>query len=114
MTSTRSCLDDYRVRMRRGPRNRSVAAALALGGLLAWAPTGDARRGGSGRPSSMASLGGVNIVGLTYASRPAEADEAIAAARQLHARVVRTEVPWAVMEPGAPNRIDPHALAFTD
>ena len=92
----------------------SVAIALALCGLLAYATTADARQGGSGRTASVAPLGGVNVDGLSYGSRPAEADQAIAVARQLHAKVVRVELPWAVMEPQAPNGVDPRALAFAD
>jgi hypothetical protein len=83
--------------------------------MLAWlAPAGDARRGGSAHPSSAAPLGGVNIGGLDYGSLPAEVDRAIAVARQLHASVVRAEVPWSVLEPRGPAQIDPRALAFTD
>jgi hypothetical protein len=100
-------------------RNRHFgksALALALGlCMLAWlAPAGDARRGGSAHPSSVAPLGGVNIGGLDYGSLPAEVDRAIAVARQLHASVVRAEVPWSVLEPRGPAQIDPHALAVTD
>jgi hypothetical protein len=62
----------------------------------------------------VAPLGGINVGGLTYNSRPAEADQAIALARLLHAKVVRAELPWAVMEPQGPDRVDPRALAFTD
>jgi polysaccharide biosynthesis protein PslG len=65
-------------------------------------------------PSPSAVLGGVNIDGLGYGSRVGEADQQIANARRLHARVVRVEVPWAVLEPRAPGQLDAQALAFTD
>jgi hypothetical protein len=100
--------------MLRRLRDPSVAIALALCGLLACATAADAGHGGSGRTASVAPLGGVNVDGLSYGSRPAGADQAIAVARQLHAKVVRVELPWAVMEPQAPNGVDPRALAFAD
>ncbi len=43
-----------------------------------------------------------------------EADMAIAQARALHAKVVRTVVPWSLLEPSGPNQIEPRALAFAD
>jgi hypothetical protein len=53
-------------------------------------------------------------MGLSYGSTAAGADRTIAAAGQLHANVVRTELPWSVMEPRRPGEVDPRALAFTD
>ena len=87
--------------------------ALVLG-MLAWlAPTGDAKTAPSAPPASTSPLGGVNIVGVgTEPLR--EADRAIAQAYALHARVVRTEVPWSALEPEGPGQIDPPALAFAD
>ena len=41
-------------------------------------------------------------------------DREIATARALHAKIVRTEVPWSELEPRGPNQIDPRALAVTD
>jgi hypothetical protein len=67
-----------------------------------------------GASSATTPLGGVNIRGLTYASQPADADRAVAYARALHAKVVRAEVPWSVLEPRRQGQIDPRALAFTD
>jgi hypothetical protein len=85
-----------------------VAAALAAATLASAQPlAASAKLGG-------APLGGVNVVGLTFASRPVEADQAIAYARQLHAKVVRTEVSWAVLEPRAKSQLDAQALAFLD
>lgn len=72
-----------------------------------------------GRPAasaagSLALLGGVNLGGLGYDPLPATAVREIAWARRLKAKVVRIEVPWAVMEPNGPGAIEPRALAFTD
>ena len=91
----------------------AIGLALALC-MLAWAaPAGDAGQSKSASVSA-ALLGGVNIVSVDYDSLPAEADRAIAAARALHARVVRTEVPWSVFEPQGPEPINARPLAFTD
>jgi hypothetical protein len=43
-----------------------------------------------------------------------EADRTIEQARALHAKVVRTEVPWSVLEPSGPSSIDQRSLAFMD
>lgn len=97
-------------------RLRNPAFALLLGlCLLTWlAPIGDAKTTASAHPSSSTPpLGGVNILGVAGAPL-GEADQAIAQARALHAKVVRTEVPWSVLEPNGPGQIDPRALAFTD
>jgi hypothetical protein len=99
-----------------------VAVALALGVLAGLAPSGLASGGAAAAaipaagalPSTPAPLGGVNIVSLGYEAAPVEADRAIALAAQLHAKVVRTELPWAVFEPTAAGQIAPQALAFTD
>lgn len=58
--------------------------------------------------------GGVNIASLSYDSTPSQADHALSWARKLHARVVRLTVPWSVLEPLGPNRLDANALRFTD
>jgi hypothetical protein len=100
--------------MRRRSRSPVLAFALALCGLAAVAPAAGAQAAPRARSSAVAPLGGVNVTGLSYGSQPAEADRAIAVARKLHAKVVRTELLWAVMEPRGPGQIDPKALAFTD
>jgi len=104
---------DYRVHMVRRLRESTVALTLALC-ILAWlAPAGDANAAPSAHRSTTPPLGGVNIIGV--GPEPLrEADRAIAQAHSLHAKVVRTEVPWSVMEPRGPSRIDPRALAFAD
>ncbi|HEV3321015.1 MAG TPA: cellulase family glycosylhydrolase [Solirubrobacteraceae bacterium] len=92
-------------------------AALALLCLCAsaWlAPSGEAGRTTGTHASSTPPLGGINVPGLYPGARPAEADRAIAVARALHARVVRVDVPWSVLEPRGPGRIEPSAQAFLD
>jgi polysaccharide biosynthesis protein PslG len=64
--------------------------------------------------SPQALLDGVNLPSVGYGASAAEADSEIADARSLHARVVRVEVPWSVLEPREPEQLDPRALAFTD
>jgi hypothetical protein len=102
-----------------------LSAALVLPALFAAALAGPAAA--AARPATQsaklapppssgaaAPLGGLNVVGLTFDSRVSEADQSIAFARQLHAKVIRTEISWAVLEPRGPNQIDPRALAFLD
>ncbi|HWJ49836.1 MAG TPA: glycosyl hydrolase [Solirubrobacteraceae bacterium] len=64
--------------------------------------------------SSTTLIGGVNIGSVQSGSIASQADRSIALAHQLHAKVVRMEVPWSVMEPLGPNQIDSRALAYTD
>lgn len=82
---------------------------LALFGAF----SGATRTSGAHR-SSAAPLGGVNITNLSYSSELTQADRAIADARALHVKLVRTEVPWSVLEPRGADRLDPSALAFAD
>ena len=77
-----------------------VGLVLALC-TLAASPTGAAGHGRSAHASA-ALLGGVNIIPLGPDSLLAEADGAIAQAHALHAKVVRTEVPWSAFEPLEP------------
>jgi hypothetical protein len=92
----------------------TTALALGLCGLACFAPTGGADDPTNAHSSSAAPLGGVNIPGLSPSSLPADADRAIAEAQALHAKIVRIELPWSVLEPRGANLVDPHALAFTD
>jgi len=103
--------------MARNPYRTRIAVALgsltmALPALVAPAA------GGAGAPhagaASAAPPGGVNIGSLSYDSTPSQADQALSWARKLHARVVRLTVPWSVLEPLGPNRLDANALRFTD
>jgi hypothetical protein len=82
--------------------------------LALFAQTGAIASAASAHTATSAPLGGVNIVDLGRGSTTDEADRAISFARQLHAKVVRTELPWAVFEPDGPNRIDADAQTFTD
>jgi Cellulase (glycosyl hydrolase family 5) len=66
------------------------------------------------RSASTVPLGGVNVAGLSFDSTLAEADQTIALARTLHAKVVRSDTPWSVLEPRAAGVLDPRALAFED
>jgi len=95
------------------PRTTFLSLTLALCGLALLAPPGDAKLAPSAHSSATPPLGGVNIVGVG-AEPLREADLAIARARALHAKVVRTEVPWSALEPRGPNQIEPRALAFAD
>jgi hypothetical protein len=90
-----------------------LALALALCASPPLASVGATGSRGA-HSASLPPLGGINIAGLSYGSQPAEADHALAMALAVHAKVVRAEVPWAVLEPRAPGLIDSRALAFTD
>jgi hypothetical protein len=91
-----------------------TALAVGLAGLMCLLPTVGADGAQRVSTSSAVPLGGVNIAGLSTSSLPANADQEIAEARSLHAKVVRVEVPWSVLEPRGAGLVDPHALAFTD
>jgi hypothetical protein len=94
-------------------RTLSLLCALVLSTCAFVA--GPARAQASpGRASVAPALGGINIGGLGYGARPIEADEAISEAAQLHAHVVRVDLPWAVLEPLHAGVLDPGALAFVD
>jgi len=84
------------------------AGALAAVAALAPAAWGAAPAAASG-----GFLGGVDIPGLAANSTPAQADHEIAEAKALHARLVRVDFPWAVLEPSGPT-LDAKALQFTD
>ncbi len=83
---------------------RRLAALLAVAATVLPAASAHASSG---------FLGGVNVPGLDVLSTPAEADREIGVAKALHARIVRVDFPWAVLEPSGPS-LDPRALAFTD
>ncbi len=81
--------------------------------LALLAPSGEAKQAPTARTSSTPPLGGVNILGV--GPEPlADADRAIAQAAALHAKVVRTAVPWSMLEPSGPNQFEPRTLAFAD
>ncbi len=89
----------------------SVALLLLL--TSAWlVPASRAGRAASAQDSSP--LGGLNIFGVTPGARLVAADREIAAARALHAHVVRVDVPWSVLEPRGPGKVEPSVQAFLD
>jgi hypothetical protein len=89
-----------------------LALALSLPGLIAFGTA--PRAAASARSAAVPPLGGVNVGGLYDGVSPAAADREIAAARALHAGVVRASIPWSVLEPLGPRQIALRALAFTD
>jgi hypothetical protein len=87
--------------------------AVCLGSLASLAPAGGAQQaGGLARAAASAPLGGVNVVSIGPYSLSI-ADRTIAAARALHASVIRTDMPWSVLEP-QPNQFEGRAEAFAD
>jgi cellulase (glycosyl hydrolase family 5) len=64
--------------------------------------------------ATAAPLGGINIVGIGPDATAAKIDSAIASAKALHAKIVRTEVPWSMLAPRTQGSIDPGMLALTD
>jgi hypothetical protein len=97
---------------------RLAKPALGLGLALlalAWlASAGQAGEGSHARASGTSLLGGVSIGEVQRDSHPGEADSAVAMALALHAKVVRIEVPWSLMEPVQAGQVEPSALAYTD
>ena len=97
------------------PRPRVAFTAAVLAALsLALIPSAAVSAGARASSATTALLGGVNVDGLGYNASPGEADSSIAVAQQLHAQVVRFELPWAAMEPNGPAQQNARALAFTD
>ena len=78
----------------------ALLASTTHAGRLAWAHS-----------ASAAPVGGINIPAT---ESPEKASREIAIARALHAKVVRIDLPWSMLEPLAPNQIDPAALASLD
>jgi hypothetical protein len=81
-----------------------LAALLAVTAMAAAASAGAALA---------TPLGGINIPGLRDNSVPADADHVIAEAKRLHAKIVRTDLPWSVLEPTGPT-LDGQALLYID
>jgi hypothetical protein len=94
----------------------AVWFTLALCALVAlWPSAAAAASGGEvARPSSATLMGGVNLGSVQRDASIGQADRSVAVAQQLHAKLVRMEVPWSVMEPLGPHEIDSHALAYID
>jgi hypothetical protein len=87
----------------------SLALASLAGATLA-APSSAAAA--TARQSSSL-LSGVNIEGIGPGSSPGEERGSIAAAHQLHVKVIRVDFPWAIIEP-TQGATDGHALASAD
>jgi len=91
----------------------SIILALLLCATATSATASYTRRGTGARVGEITTLGGLNIVDVSL--KPLrEADKAIAQARALHAKIVRTDVPWSMFEPHGPGQLDPSTLAFAD
>jgi hypothetical protein len=93
--------------------HRATAALAFALCVLAWAPATGAARPSKPAQAKSTLLAGVNIPGVGEQSSAAQADSTITQARALHAKVVRTEVPWSVLEPQQ-GQIEPGAQAFLD
>jgi polysaccharide biosynthesis protein PslG len=87
-------------------RKPTVALALCLGVLAVLAVLASA--------AAASPLGGVNLGGPDGGLKLSRADQEIAQAHALHAKLVRIEATWAVFEPTGSGQIDPKAMAFTD
>jgi hypothetical protein len=88
----------------------ALALALALGAFASTSATGTAQAAGA----SARLLGGINVVSPRPGLALSEADHAVAEARALHVKLIRTDVQWALFQPTGPESTDPQILAFTD
>jgi Cellulase (glycosyl hydrolase family 5) len=86
------------------------ALCVALLALLAQAGSASAA---SARAAAAAPLGGLNIGGYAPGTGANESDQPIADAKQLHAKLVRVELPWDLFEPTR-GQLAPGAMAYTD
>jgi polysaccharide biosynthesis protein PslG len=86
----------------------ALLLALALAGWMGARPASAARTGLTGP------LGGINLSGLGAGSTAAEADREIAVARSLHAKAIRIELTWSVLQPDGPGTLDPRPLVYLD
>jgi polysaccharide biosynthesis protein PslG len=105
---------DYRMHMPARVLGPAVWFTIALCATLGLPPSFAASARQAAHLSSATLIGGVNIGSVQRGSIPIQADRSIALAHQMHAQVVRIEVPWAVMEPLGANQLEPRALAYTD
>jgi hypothetical protein len=88
----------------------ALPASLASAGLAA----SRSRPVAQGHSSSTSLLGGVNIAGLGGSPYLVGIDRAVATARKLHAKLLRSDVPWALLEPQSGTQIDAAALSGVD
>ncbi len=91
----------------------AVALVIMLCGLV-WAIPASSTSPPPAAQSAPAPLGGVNIGGPGRGATLAAADREIAQARELHAKVVRIEVPWSIFEPRQQGQLSQAMLAYTD
>jgi len=78
------------------------------------ATPGEARHAAQKHQTPTPPLGGVNIPAILPGTKPASVDQEIQLANSLHAKAVRVEIPWSVLEPLGPGQIEPNTLALTD
>jgi hypothetical protein len=95
-------------------RTPAIALLLGLSGVACLSGVAAARPEVRAHLSSASPLGGVNVFGPGSSSRAADADRIMAAARAVHAKIVRVEVSWRVLEPRGPGQIAAGPLAYTD
>ncbi|HXW59229.1 MAG TPA: glycosyl hydrolase [Solirubrobacteraceae bacterium] len=92
----------------------AVALVVMLSGLVWASPAGSTGIFAAAQAPSPP-LGGVNIDATPGpGATAAGADREIEQARELHAKVVRIEIPWAVFEPRQQGQLSQTALAYTD
>ncbi len=89
-----------------------LASTLLL--LLALTAGAGAGTPGGARAAAVGPLGGVNLPGLGAGSTAADADREIATARGLHAKAIRVELPWPVLQPDGPGALDARPLPYLD
>lgn len=92
-------------------RKLAVTPALATLGLALISATGAE---GVVAPTPGPPVGGVNVTDLYSSMSTANADRTIESAHSLHARAIRLEIPWSILEPRVQGQTAPQALAFTD
>jgi hypothetical protein len=92
----------------------AAALALVCCALAAAAAGTSAGAESHARTAATSLLGGVNTAGLGFDSTLEEADKTIELAQALHAKVIRVELAWSILEPRGPNKLDAQALAYSD
>ncbi len=92
-------------------RRPTLVLALALGAIASIPATAGAVHG---RSATTRLQGGVNVVSPRDGLTLAEADHAVAQAQALHAKLIRTDVQWALFQPSGPGSTDQQVLAFAD
>jgi hypothetical protein len=102
---------DYRVGVARGLHRLAIASALGAVALPSLLPGSTAS---FGRVVVNPPLGGVSVLGLDTSASIARIDQALERARSVHARVIRVEIPWSMLEPRRRGQLDSEGLTFTD